>query len=59
MDNYEWGSYAPRFGLYGLDRRPSGPPRWLDTDAAGHPSAAAFARIIAGLRRGDASVLDR
>ncbi len=24
MDNYEWGSYRPRFGLYSRDRRPSG-----------------------------------
>jgi beta-glucosidase/6-phospho-beta-glucosidase/beta-galactosidase len=57
VDNYEWGSYDPRFGLYGLERRADGPPRWLDTDAAGAPAAEAFARIVAGLRRGDASVL--
>ena len=33
MDNYEWGTYEPRFGLFGMDR--SDPPtvRWLDTDA--------------------------
>lgn len=24
MDNYEWGSYRPRFGLFSRDRRPSG-----------------------------------
>ena len=40
VDNYEWGTYEPRFGLFGLDRNPAtGAVRWLDTDAAGHDSA--------------------
>ncbi len=59
VDNYEWGTYEPRFGLFGLDRNSaSGSVRWLDTDAAGHDSAAAFAHIVSGVLRGDRSVLD-
>jgi beta-glucosidase/6-phospho-beta-glucosidase/beta-galactosidase len=58
VDNYEWGSYEPRFGIFGLDRTdPSGAVRWLDTDAAGHDAAGAFARIVAGIKAGDRSVL--
>ena len=36
VDNYEWGSYEPRFGIFGIDRA-RGPRgfRWLDTDADG------------------------
>ena len=41
VDNYEWGSYEPRFGIFGIDRA-RGPRgfRWLDTDADGRDSAA-------------------
>lgn len=55
-DNYEWGSYEPRFGLYGIDRARGN--RWMDTDAMGHDSAGAYRRIIEGLRAGDRSVLE-
>jgi hypothetical protein len=55
MDNYEWGSYEPRFGIYGVDRDRG--VRVLDTDALGHDAAGAYRRIIAGLRAGDRSVL--
>jgi beta-glucosidase/6-phospho-beta-glucosidase/beta-galactosidase len=55
MDNYEWGSYEPRFGIYGVDRERG--VRVLDTDALGHDAAGAYRRIIAGLRAGDRSVL--
>jgi beta-glucosidase/6-phospho-beta-glucosidase/beta-galactosidase len=58
VDNYEWGSYEPRFGLFGLDRRDPAAVRWLDTDAAGADAAGEFTRVLAGLRRGDHSVLD-
>ncbi len=36
VDNYEWGSYEPRFGIFGIDRS-RGPRgfRWLDTDSDG------------------------
>ena len=59
VDNYEWGSYEPRFGLYGVDRhRGEHGSRWLETDALGTTPPAPTARIIAGLRPGDRSVLD-
>ncbi|HEX3333623.1 MAG TPA: family 1 glycosylhydrolase [Acidimicrobiales bacterium] len=58
VDNYEWGSYEPRFGLYGLDRSDPSAVRWLETDANGDDSAGEFARVLAGLRAGDAGVVD-
>ena len=58
VDNYEWGTYEPRFGLFGLDRRDPAQVRWLDTDSAGADAAGAFSRVVAGLRAGDRSVLD-
>ena len=53
MDNYEWGSYEPRFGIFGLDRS-RGPRgfRWLDTDADGRDSAGAYRRLITWARQG-------
>jgi hypothetical protein len=58
VDNYEWGTYAPRLGLFGMDRRdPTGRVHWMDTDAQGHDAAGEFARVVSGLRRGDRSVL--
>jgi beta-glucosidase len=59
MDNYEWGSYEPRFGLFGIDRhRGAHGTTWLDTDALGDDAAGAYRRIIEGLRAGDRSVLE-
>jgi beta-glucosidase/6-phospho-beta-glucosidase/beta-galactosidase len=58
VDNYEWGSYEPRFGLFGVDRHRGGRSAgWLETDALGDDSAGAYRDIIAGLRAGDRSVL--
>ena len=58
VDNYEWGSYQPRFGLYGVDRHHGGSgPAWRDTDAMGDDAAGVYRTIIAGLRAGDRSVL--
>jgi beta-glucosidase len=58
MDNYEWGSYEPRFGLFGIDRhRGEHGTNWLETDALGDDSAGAYRRIIDGVRAGDRSVL--
>jgi beta-glucosidase len=54
-DNYEWGSYEPRFGLYGVDRERG--VRWLDTDSMGGDAAGAYRRIAEGLRAGDRSVV--
>jgi beta-glucosidase/6-phospho-beta-glucosidase/beta-galactosidase len=53
VDNYEWGTYEPRFGLFGIDRA-RGPRgfRWLDTDADGCDSAGAYRRLIAWARDG-------
>jgi len=58
VDNYEWGSYEPRFGLFGLDRSDPAAVRWLDTDSAGFDAAGEFSRVLAGLRAGDRTVLD-
>jgi beta-glucosidase/6-phospho-beta-glucosidase/beta-galactosidase len=58
MDNYEWGTYQPRLGLFGMDRSdPGGPARWLDTDAQGDDAAGEFSRVVGGLLAGDRSVL--
>jgi len=56
VDNYEWGSYEPRFGIHGVDRERG--LRVLDTDAMGMDAAGVFRRIVEGLRSGDRSVLD-
>jgi len=54
VDNYEWGSYEPRFGIYGVDRhRGDQGVRWLDTDAAGDDAAGAYRDSIARFRAGD------
>jgi 6-phospho-beta-galactosidase len=54
-DNYEWGSYEPRFGLYGVDRERG--VRWSDHDSMGGDAAGTYRRIIESLREGDRSVL--
>jgi beta-glucosidase len=56
VDNYEWGSYEPRFGIHGVDRDRNN--RVLDTDSMGRDSAGAYRRLIEGLRAGDRSVLE-
>jgi beta-glucosidase len=58
VDNYEWGSFEPRFGLYGVDRHHGATGmQWLETDSLGDDAAGTYRRIIAGLRAGDRSVL--
>ncbi len=42
-DNYEWGSYAPRFGLFGVDRAAE---TWLETDAMGGDAAGEYRQLI-------------
>jgi len=54
-DNYEWGSYEPRFGLYGVDRERGQVVG--ATDAMGVDAAQAYRSVISGLRAGDRSVL--
>jgi hypothetical protein len=55
VDNYEWGSYEPRFGIHGVDRERN--LKVLDTDSMGRDAAGTYKRLIAGLRKGDRSVL--
>jgi len=53
VDNYEWGTYEPRFGIFGIDRaRGTRGFRWLDTDAQGRDSASAYRSLIAWARDG-------
>jgi len=54
-DSYEWGSYEPRFGLYGIDRERGG--RWSDLDSMGGDAAGAYRGLAEALRAGDRSVL--
>jgi beta-glucosidase len=54
-DCYEWGSYEPRFGLYGVDREDGA--RLGDLDSMGADAAGAYRRLADGLRAGDRSVL--
>ncbi len=55
-DNYEWGSYEPRFGIFGVDRERG--VRVGGLDSMGLDAAGAYRRLIEGLRSGDRSVLD-
>jgi beta-glucosidase/6-phospho-beta-glucosidase/beta-galactosidase len=54
-DNYEWGSYSPRFGLHAVDLHDPERPR-LPLDATGVDAASAYRAIatalLAGRRRG-------
>ena len=54
-DNYEWGSFEPRFGLYGVDRERG--VRWSSVDSLGGDAAGTYRRIVEGLRAGDRSEL--
>ena len=56
MDNYEWGDYQPRLGLYGIDRERG--LRILPTDSIGDDSAGEYRRVIEGLRKDESSVLE-
>jgi len=49
LDNYEWGSYEPRFGIHGIDRTGSRPKR-LALDSMGHDSAGTYAKLVRELR---------
>jgi len=50
-DNYEWGKYAPRFGLYAVDY--DDPQRQRRDDAGG----AVFGALVRAVRAGDAGAL--
>ena len=51
-DNYEWGSYEPRFGLHEYDFDAG---RILDNDGLGTPAGKAYAELIKALQSGDES----
>ncbi len=51
FDNYEWGMYGPRFGLYGIDRERG--VRRLEHDSFGGDAAGALAAMITALRTGE------
>lgn len=53
IDNFEWGSYEPRFGLHGLAEDGT----FMSTDIAGHDVPGHYREIANGLRRGDRSVI--
>ena len=55
-DNYEWGSYEPRFGLYRVERK-NGKVGWGSLDSMGGDASGTYRRIISGLRAGDRSVV--
>jgi beta-glucosidase/6-phospho-beta-glucosidase/beta-galactosidase len=58
VDNYEWGTFEPRLGIFAMDRSdPGGRVRWMDTDAQGNDSAGSFKTVVQGLIAGDRSVL--
>lgn len=51
MDNYEWGSFEPRFGIHGVVYEDGA--RRLPTDIAGEDVAAQYGRISEALQAGD------
>jgi beta-glucosidase/6-phospho-beta-glucosidase/beta-galactosidase len=55
VDNYEWGSYEPRFGLLGVDRRRGAD--LMPTDADGDDSAGTYRTIVDAARSADGSAL--
>ena len=52
MDNYEWGTYEPRYGLFGVDRSDPTAVRFMDTDAVGDDAAGEFTRVVRVCGRG-------
>jgi beta-glucosidase/6-phospho-beta-glucosidase/beta-galactosidase len=48
-DNYEWGSYEPRFGIYATERH-GDRVTWSDHDSMGDDAAGAYRDLIARLR---------
>jgi beta-glucosidase len=52
VDNYEWGSYEPRFGLRTVDRSTS-PVKISPLDARGVDASATYRDLVTALRSGD------
>lgn len=55
-DNYEWGSYEPRFGLFGVDRERG--LVWSEHDSMGDDAAGTYRDLIKALRAGDRTGLE-
>ena len=55
FDNYEWGSFAPRFGMLGVDYERGG--RRSPLDAAGNNAAGAYRAILEAFRARDKDAL--
>jgi len=49
IDNYEWGSFSPRFGLHAIDHADDA--RRLPTDATGVDAAGAYRAAVRARRR--------
>ena len=47
-DNYEWGSYEPRFGLYGIERNGDS-IEWKAVDSMGDDAAGMYRSLIEGM----------
>jgi len=50
IDNYEWGSFEPRLGLYNYDYVKG---QIMDTDGLGEPAGKIFAEIVTALKSGN------
>ena len=50
LDNYEWGSYQPRFGLFGVMREEN--LRRLRSDSMGEDAGGTYRRMVSALRSG-------
>ena len=55
IDNYEWGSFEPRFGLFGVDRDRDA--ERLPTDIVGRNAAGAYRRLVRAFRARDKRAL--
>jgi len=55
-DNYEWGRFAPRFGLFGVDYDHPHRERRA-TDAHGSPAPETYAAVARSLQSGEAEAL--
>jgi beta-glucosidase len=56
VDDYEWGSYASRYGLYTVDRTRT-PVKIGQRDAWGLDAGRVYSDLITALRSGDREVL--
>lgn len=56
VDNYEWGSYEPCFGIHGIDRSGKA-PLITDDDAMGCMAADAYREAIEALRSGNSEAI--